>query len=160
MDPRRKGPLVHGPARGPLVGVANYHVSTHIDEKSRKLAMLYKVEEGPCDQSFGIHVAELAHFPPDVVQLAREKIAELEAMPVSGLHVISEQRDAVGAKRKRVIGSDHISRGKARARQFLHDFAALPLDQMTPDVALEKVAKLKNAFLEEAVSSPWLQQFL
>lgn len=41
----REGPLVHGPARGPLVGIANYHVSAHIDDKSRKLAMLYKVRD-------------------------------------------------------------------------------------------------------------------
>lgn len=36
-------PPVHGPPRGPPVGIANYHVSAHIDTKSRKLAMLYKV---------------------------------------------------------------------------------------------------------------------
>ncbi|KAF2298793.1 hypothetical protein GH714_027909 [Hevea brasiliensis] len=61
-----------------IVGVANYHVSAHIDLSNCKLTMLYKVEPGACDQSFGIHVAEFANFPKSVVALAREKAAELE----------------------------------------------------------------------------------
>ncbi|KAM1003807.1 hypothetical protein ACFX2I_004087 [Malus domestica] len=53
-----------------IVGVANYHVSTHIDSPSRKLTMLDKVEPGAYDQSFGIQVAEFAKFPKSVVSLA------------------------------------------------------------------------------------------
>lgn len=34
----------HEPHKKQTVGVANYHVSAHIDSSSRKLTMLYKVD--------------------------------------------------------------------------------------------------------------------
>ncbi|KAL8841324.1 MAG: hypothetical protein Q9170_000954 [Blastenia crenularia] len=66
--------------------VRNLHVVAHIgDDVSkeerdgrREVTLLYKVEPGVCDQSFGIHVAELVRFPEKVVNMAKRKADELE----------------------------------------------------------------------------------
>ncbi|KAF5468977.1 hypothetical protein F2P56_013082 [Juglans regia] len=148
----------HGPHKKQTVGVANYHVSAHIDSSSRKLTMLYKVEPGACDQSFGIHVAEFANFPASVVALAREKAAELEDFSPAAI-IPSNAQEEVGSKRKRESDPDEISKGAARAHRFLKEFSDLPLEKMDLKEALQQVKELKDGLQKDALNCQWLQQF-
>lgn len=85
--------------------VQNLHVVAHIDDSSdkakREVTLLYKVSEGVCDQSFGIHVAELVRFPEKVVNMAKRKADELEDFTSKheGQQVKYEKEDVeVGSK--------------------------------------------------------------
>lgn len=47
--------------------VANLHVTALTGRDM--FTLLYRLQPGSCDQSFGLHVAEMVHFPPSVLQV-------------------------------------------------------------------------------------------
>ena len=65
----------HEPARGAARG-CNVHLTA--TEHGRELIFLHSVKAGPASQSYGLHVAELAGVPRDVVERAREYLRRLE----------------------------------------------------------------------------------
>ncbi len=56
--------------------IANVHLSA--EEKHHQIAFLYHVCDGAADKSYGLQVAHLAGIPPQVIEEARQKLAELE----------------------------------------------------------------------------------
>ncbi|CAI5759568.1 unnamed protein product [Candida verbasci] len=57
--------------------VENLHVVAHV-ENEEDITLMYKVEPGVSDKSFGINVAELAKFPTKIIYMAKRKAEELE----------------------------------------------------------------------------------
>lgn len=146
--------------KGPS-GVANFHVEALIDQASRKLTMLYQIKPGACDQSFGIHCAEFARFPEDVLKIARAKAEELEDFSKDGAEHAVADIDGPDAKRARTDGvSNDTARGVVRARRFLADFAAIPLSRMTPADAVARARQLKSELDADATTSPWLAELI
>jgi len=59
--------------------VTNRHATAAVDPSSGRLTFLYSLSNGAADQSYGVHVAELAGFPESVVEAARQRAVENEA---------------------------------------------------------------------------------
>ncbi|KMY53693.1 DNA mismatch repair protein MutS [Bacillus sp. FJAT-27231] len=59
-----------------LSQLKNVHVSAV--EKNGRVVFLHKIKEGAADKSYGIHVAQLAELPRELIDRANEILAELE----------------------------------------------------------------------------------
>ncbi len=113
--------------------VENLHVSARIDKD--KITMLYKVNEGPCLESFGIHVAQMASFPSRVIGAAKRKARELERFE-NVLETLEEESSCNDQNQNRMAES-------ARA------FAKAKLDECTAEEALRQ-----TRVLVEAIGAP------
>lgn len=61
-----------------LFGVKNYTMDI-AEEDNNSIRFLYRIREGKADKSYGIHVAQLAGIPEDVIVRAQQILEDLES---------------------------------------------------------------------------------
>ena len=107
--------------------------NVHLDaiEHGEKVVFLHQLKPGPANQSYGLQVAQLAGVPQDVIQVAKTKLAELEAtrQQLPELTAV-QQADLFSA----VTEESEIER----------QLAALDLNDLTPKQALDALYQLQT----------------
>ena len=102
-------------------GICNVHVDAI--EREHDIAFLYQVKPGPISQSYGIQVARLAGLPNHVLDLAQQKLQQLEQSTPNRPII----KSAKSTPNPSICALDHIDP-----------------DNLTPKQALAKLYELKS----------------
>jgi DNA mismatch repair protein MutS len=108
------------------------NLSMAVLESQGNIVFLKQVREGPTDNSYGIHVAEMAGVPPEVVRRAEQMLGEFREN---------------GAADPKSPDRGEVSRAPVQPLLFavdqgIHDeIRSLDLSRMTPLEALNRIAE-------------------
>ncbi|HEX6107437.1 MAG TPA: DNA mismatch repair protein MutS [Gemmatimonadales bacterium] len=125
----------------------NYNVA--VRETGDTVVFLHRLEPGGTDRSYGIHVAQLAGLPADVVRRAREILLTLEG----------EHRMVPGAPPPlqpdtRQLALFAESAGPPPPDPMVEELRAIDVDALTPLEALNRLADFKRRAQEGATDRP------
>ncbi|KAL6450164.1 MSH2 DNA mismatch repair protein MSH2 [Candida maltosa Xu316] len=112
--------------------VQNLHVVAQENEEN-DITLMYKVEPGISDKSFGIHVAELVKFPQKIINMAKRKAEELSEEPPL----------------KKQCSPQEVSEGMTRLKEILKSWRANP----DTKVLQSTLAGESNKFILEIVNN-------
>ena len=116
--------------------VKNLNVA--VRESGDDIVFLRRLEEGGADRSYGIQVARLAGFPPELLARARGLLAELEGTHSSGGKGLGRGRDA-----PKTPADDQITLFDVE-HPVLDRLRSLDPDRMTPLEALAALHALRE----------------
>jgi len=113
--------------------MANVHLDA--TEHEDHVIFMHNIQDGPANRSFGLQVAKLAGIPTDVLDQAKQKLAELEAGQAS-TPTASVANTAPTAQNDLFNGVD--------SHPALTALSDASIDDMSPRDALEFLYDLKN----------------
>jgi DNA mismatch repair protein MutS len=122
-------------------GVKNYHLA--VQQWGEEIVFLYKVTEGSCDESFGIHVARLAGLPKAVVERARDILENLQKDSLRG-NIRSKFSEKAPTEKQ-----FNFFEGGYADHPVVEELKRLDIDNLTPVEALKKLAEMKKNMQED-----------
>ncbi|GAA5832087.1 hypothetical protein JCM11251_002814 [Rhodosporidiobolus azoricus] len=155
--------------------VKNLHVVAHVEQNpntltGKDITLLYKVAQGISDQSFGIHVAELANFPVEVVKLAKRKADDLEDFSETPNDPSAQLANGDSTNPSAALSPEIIAEGTALVESFLEAWAAKTAELPAPtasqegekreDVELKHLVACYEEYRERFEKSEWAAKVL
>lgn len=110
-------------------------INVHLDaiEHGDKIVFMHQVKAGSANQSYGLQVAQLAGVPADVINAARQKLAQLEAERTSSANEASPQTDLFNTADQ-----------PKELSEIEQELAKLNLDELSPKQAMDELYRLIN----------------
>ncbi|WP_373767424.1 DNA mismatch repair protein MutS [Glaesserella sp.] len=123
-----------------LKGVANVHLDAL--EHNDTIAFMHSVQEGAASKSYGLAVAALAGVPKQVIQLAKQKLTQLEQLSQQTAQLdANPQQDLLFSANLQNVEPISPLVEPSKVEQAL---AEIDPDELTPKQALEALYRLKQ----------------
>lgn len=131
--------------------VTNLHVAA-VPDADKGIVLQYLVKPGASDQSFGIHVARIAKFPQEVIEMAQKKAEELESFEGSGKQLLSNQAalDSISAEDR--------SEGEQIVEQLMREFAAIDFEGLSTEARRQALLSFKSKV--DASTNPYVKMII
>ncbi len=129
-----------------LPGIANVHMTAA--EHQGDIVFLYRVEEGPASESYGIAVAKLAGMPRSVLRAALEHLQRFENPHPLQADLFATQNRPDGATSPRRTSAAPVTGPTPAEQAVLEGIGQTDPDELTPKAALALIYALKEALSE------------
>ena len=121
-----------------LEGVQNFHIE--VLEKGQQIIFLRTLKPGGSEHSFGIHVAQLAGIPNQVLIRASELLSELEQTRSA----VDRRKTMAKSDSKSVYQLNMFQAPDPRMEQLKKELQSLDINELSPIEALLKLQAIKK----------------
>ncbi|QBM87010.1 DNA mismatch repair protein MSH2 [Metschnikowia aff. pulcherrima] len=145
--------------------VQNLHVVAHIeknddgDSRDDDITLMFKVEPGISDKSFGIHVAELVKFPSKIINMAKRKASELQNISVGS------GTDPYVSNKRTKCNNEEIGEGLEKLKRILKQWKSSCVGSdgkcnVSSDEAVDKLRHLVRVDCEGVENDKFIKEIL
>lgn len=123
-----------------LPALRNYTVE--IEEWQDNILFLHRIIPGIADKSYGVHVAELAGLPKQVIAKAKEMVTKFEKISVG------KNKNILKSESNNLSLFDANMRSKFTNKyiELIEEIKLIDPEELSPKAALEKVFKIKAQY--------------